>query len=97
MAEIKILSKAEVHFEVVLKLSEEEARALDAIVGYGPDRFVEWFYKNLGKHYLKPHEQGMRSLFDTCRKELGYRLHDIKAMREAINNGKAKLNQHLST
>lgn len=68
MSEIK--SKASITGQVVLILSEEEARALDAIVGYGPKLFVEWFYKTHGKHYLKPHENGMVSLFDTCRQEL---------------------------
>lgn len=93
MAEVKILSKVEMNFEVLLKLSEDEARALDAIVGYGPDKFVEWFYKNLGKHYLKPHEQAMRSLFSTVRQELGFRFHDIDKIRKSIKEGTIKLNQ----
>lgn len=93
MADIQILSKTEMHFNVLLKLSEVEARALDAICGYGADRFVEWFYKNLGKHYLKPHEDGMRSLFDTVNNQLRFRFHDIDEIRKAIKDGKAKLNQ----
>jgi hypothetical protein len=97
MAEVKILSKVEMSFDVLLKLSEEEARALEAIVGYGPDQFVKWFYKNLGKHYLKPHEDAMRSLFSTVRQELGFRLHDINEVKKAISEGKAKLNQPIST
>jgi len=96
MAEIKILSKVEMNFEVLLKLSEEEARALEAIVGYGADKFVEWFYKNHGKHYLQPHEKGMRSLFSTCRQELGFRFHDIDAIRKSIREGKTKLNQPIA-
>jgi len=96
MAEIKILSKVEMHFEVLLKLSEEEARALDAICGYGPDVFVKWFYTNLGRHYLKPHEDAMRSLFSTVQKEISSRLYDIEQVRRSIKEGKAKLNQPIS-
>lgn len=93
MAEIKILSQVKPEFNVLLKLSEEEARALEAIVGYGPDKFVEWFYKNLGKHYLKPHENGMRSLFATVRKELSHRLYDIDNIKKSITDGVVKLNK----
>lgn len=48
-----------------LMLSEVEARALEALAGYGADAFLEVFYKHMGKHYLQPHESGLRSLFDS--------------------------------
>ena len=56
--------------EVVLVLSESEARALEAISGYSFESFLEFFYKNLGKHYLEPHEAGLRSLFQSAQREL---------------------------
>ena len=52
MNKVKTNSKIEVN--VVLTLTEEEARALKNITVYGNKPFLEWFYKNLGKHYLKP-------------------------------------------
>lgn len=43
--------------------TEAEARALEALVGYGIEPFLQVFYTHLGKHYLQPHEAGLRSLF----------------------------------
>lgn len=82
---IQVKSSATVAFEVKLILTEGEARALDAICGYGPDEFVKWFYKNLGKHYLQPHEKDMRSLFATVRTEMGNKLSLIDKAKKAIS------------
>lgn len=57
--ESKLMTDTKVECYVHLVLTEDEARALEAICGYGPDKFVEWFYRNHGKHYLKPHEKGI--------------------------------------
>jgi len=56
--------------DVSLKLNEAEVRALDALAGYGTDSFLKVFYEHMGKHYMQPHEAGLRSLFDTIRSEL---------------------------
>lgn len=86
----KIRSASEINGRVVLDLTEEEARALDAIVGYGPKLFIEWFYKTHGKHYLKPHENAMRSLFETLRSELPKHLNNFDKARRVFNqNGTA--------
>ena len=79
-----IKSAGTITLEIVLKLSEIEARALDTISGYGDKAFLEVFYKHLGKHYLEPHEKGVQSLFDTIRKELPQHLRDVDTAREAI-------------
>lgn len=50
---------------VTICLSEEEARALDALAGYNVNEFLEVFYANMGKAYLEPHEAGLRSLFES--------------------------------
>lgn len=52
---------------ITLRLSEAEAAALDAIVGYGVDPFLKVFYEQLGKSYLQDHEAGLRSLFESVR------------------------------
>lgn len=80
-----VTSSANISGRVYLELTENEARALDAIVGYGADEFVKWFYKNLGTHYLKPHEQAMRSLFEKCRSELPRHFKAFDTAREAFN------------
>lgn len=86
MAEIKLKSATQVDIKIHLVLSEDEARALEAICGYGPDQFVKWFYKNLGKFYLQPHETAMRSLFDTVRSELPKQLRKADEVKKTLNN-----------
>lgn len=63
----KIEGRPGVTMNVTIVLSESEAAALDAIVGYGDDAFLEVFYNHMGKSYLKPHEEGLRSLFRSVR------------------------------
>jgi hypothetical protein len=46
-----------------LQLNDEEVAALDALVGYGIESFLNVFYEKLGRAYLEPHEGGLRSLF----------------------------------
>jgi len=41
------------------------------------------FYKYMGEHYLKPHEDGLRSLFDS-RENLLKQLHKIKNARKEL-------------
>jgi len=54
--------------KIFLELTEGEAMALDAICGYGSKPFKEWFYRNLGQHYLKPWEKHLDPLFEKARK-----------------------------
>lgn len=62
-----IKQKTEVKHTFTLELTESEMMALDGLCGYGVDPFLELFYKNLGSHYLKPYEDGCRSLFSKVR------------------------------
>lgn len=66
----RLFQRARVETTVGILLSEEEIRALDALVGYGIKPFLAAFYEKLGKHYMQPHEAGLRSLFDTIDKEV---------------------------
>lgn len=66
----KVASKSKMEFVISVEVTEEEARALEAIVGYGTKAFLECFYKHMGEHYLKPHEEGVYSLFDTISREI---------------------------
>jgi hypothetical protein len=63
-------STSNMDFGVILKLSEKEAKALEAITVYGTKEFLETFYKYLGETYLKPHEEGLKILFETIKTEL---------------------------
>ena len=80
MAEIK--SSSQMDFQVTLKLTEIEARALEAIVGYGAKEFLNCFYEHLGKHYLQPHETGVISLFSTIKDELPKHLYRFDKCRK---------------
>lgn len=81
---MKATSNSTMGFEVYLQVSEVEARALDALVGYGYDDFLKVFYQHLGKHYMQPHEAGLKSLFETVRAEIPKHLSRIDKTREAF-------------
>lgn len=68
--EARLMQRPRVEVDVLVKLTMEEIRALDALRGYGIKPFLEVFYKHMGKAYLEPHEAGLRSLFDTIGSEL---------------------------
>jgi hypothetical protein len=75
-------STSNMEFGVIIKLSEKEARALEAITLYGTQPFLDTFYKNLGKHYLGEHEEGLRLLFETLKNELPFHLGKFDEIRE---------------
>lgn len=84
--ETKIKSSAQLEGKVLLILTEQEARALKNITVYGHEYFTKWFYKNLGKHYLKPHEQGLISLFETINAELPKHLKKFDEAKKIFQN-----------
>lgn len=53
--------------KIYLELTPGEAAALGAIVGYGHKPFLEWFERNLGKHYIAPYRNHLESLFNKAR------------------------------
>ncbi len=75
--------QTEVNAKIYLELTEGEAKALAAICGYGPSEFINWFYRNLGKHYLKPYESAVKTLFDKARK-LDQAVNQVVNAREQI-------------
>lgn len=62
-----ITQKTKITHTFTLELTESEMLALDGMMGYGADEFLKVFYQYLGKHYLHPHEAGVRSLFSKVR------------------------------
>ena len=81
----KLIVKPKLDLNVALELNEEEIRALEALVCYGTDPFLEVFYKNMGAAYLKPHEKGLRSLFESIKLNLPSIIDRIKAARKVFN------------
>lgn len=77
---IKIDTKVEVN--ITITLTEEEARALNAITIYGNTAFLKVFYEHLGKNYLQPHERGLIDLFSKIQSSLPENLKRINKVRE---------------
>lgn len=76
----------------IIQLDETELAALDALAGYGDDAFLEMFYKHLGKHYMTPHEAGLRRLFANIRQVAPRALSDLHTARQLMRQNKeAKL------
>lgn len=63
------MSKIEIKVEtkITLELTVGEAGALQAICGYGPDRFLHWFKETHGKYYVTPYQGHVKSLFEKGR------------------------------
>lgn len=80
----RISNRTRVHFTVTMQLDEEQARALDALVGYGVDSFLDCFYEGLGRGYLEPYEAGLRRLFAAVGEEVSPELYRIDAARKAL-------------
>ena len=78
----KVNSTSQMEFNVVLKLTEQEASALHAITVYGSKEFLNTFYEKLGKSYLEPFSSGLVSLFDNINKELPKHLTKFKNTRK---------------
>lgn len=74
--------------DLVLKFTicEEEARALDALAGYGDDAFIAAFYEKLGKAYMDNHEQGLRSFLKGVRSFVPPALSKVDKARAAFES-----------
>ena len=66
----RLTQRPTLEVDVNLRLTMAEVQALEALAGYGVASFLKVFYEYMGKHYLQPHEAGLRSLFDTVQSEL---------------------------
>ena len=82
MAELK--SNPKITVNISLDLTEAEARALDALAGYDVEKFIEFFYKSMGRSYLEKYEHGLRSLFESARATLPGILDRIDKARKAF-------------
>lgn len=81
----KITLKPQLDVQIHLTLNEAEARALDALIGYGDDAFFKAFAEKLGEHYMKPHEQACRQFFKEARPLLIGALAQLDAARSVFS------------
>lgn len=82
MAGVKSTGRITVNIQ--LDLTEAEARALKELTVFGTDTFLETFYAGLGKSTLHAQEEGLRSLFETIKKELPQHLNRADQARRAL-------------
>jgi len=80
----KFVLQPSVKFEIVVTLTETEARALEALAGYGVDAFIEHFYVHLGRSYMEPHEQGLRTFLTSVQESMAHQLHKVDNSRQAL-------------
>jgi hypothetical protein len=76
-----------------LKLDESQIEALECLTSYhgGVDKFFEVFYKEMGRHYLEPHEAGLRKLFDNVSENARPALEAAKMARKDLAEYKTYL------
>lgn len=79
-----ITPKPTITVDVEFVVDEVEARALDALVGYGDDAFVTAFYEHLGKAYMEKYEAGLRRFLTSIRAQMPGVLGRIDAARKAF-------------
>lgn len=81
--------KPQVTVTATLTLDHQEIAALDALAGYGTDEFLKVFYGKLGEAYLRPHEAGLRSLFETVRGDAARVLASVRDAEQVLKAGRA--------
>ena len=82
---IQSTAKANVAFTINFELTVKEAKALEAIAGYGVDAFLEIFYPKLGKHYLQANEADFRALLVKIQSSLPNEIAKIDKATAAIS------------
>jgi hypothetical protein len=75
----------DISFEIKIVINEEEARALDALAGYGADEFISKFYNFLGEYYMKPHEEGLRTFLSSIQNRMPMELRKIDNARKDVS------------
>jgi hypothetical protein len=77
----KIFQHPKIELNLTFVINEEEARALDAMVGYGYDSFIKCFKENLGKSYMNGHEE---EFFESIRNFVPGYLEKLEQVKKSI-------------
>lgn len=80
--------KSGVKVSITFEVDEEEARALDALAGYGDDSAIAAFYAGCGRHYLQPHERGLRKFLSEVREAVSPVLNEADRLRGVLRDAK---------
>lgn len=82
----KSVTRPRISVTITVEITEEEARALDALAGYGADAALEAFYAGCGKSYLQPYEKGLRSFLSSIQKEVAPAISEVDRARTLLSN-----------
>lgn len=82
----KVEADIKVQIELTSRISftEVELRALEGIFGYGPEAFIDGFYRQCGSAYVRPYEAGIRSLHEKVLPDLREALRKIDMIRNRL-------------
>lgn len=81
----KITADPRVDVRITFVVDEAEARALDALAGYGDDAFIKVFYDHLGKAYMRDHEAGLRKFLSSIRDVVNPSLASLDRARKVFD------------
>lgn len=81
-----IVERANIDLQCNFLINEAEARALDAMAGYGDDAFVKAFYEGLGEAYMRRHEKGLRHFLKSVREFIPPILTKLDRARKAFTD-----------
>ena len=79
---MKIEEQPKLDLDITFRVNEAEARALEAMMGYGFDAFIKVFKVHLGRSYIEEHERALRKFFEEGRPALLSALSKIDEARK---------------
>lgn len=86
-------AKVDVQMNITLTLTIEEAKALNAIAGYGTKPFLDLFYEKMGKHYLQPQEKDFILFLEKCQYQIPKEISKIERAKKGIIDALAILRE----
>lgn len=89
-------ANAQMSFTVTLELTEDEARAMEALASYNHPKVLEVFYKHLGEHYMKPHAKGFLSVLAHFNENIPFWLKKIDDSRDVFNGRKVAKHKEIA-
>ena len=80
----RVTNSLSVEFTTTITLTEMEIHALEALVGYGADAFLELFKKTCGVSYIRGAEDGIKTLFHTIARDVAPVHKEIQEAKKAL-------------
>ncbi|AMX93762.1 MULTISPECIES: hypothetical protein [Mesorhizobium] len=94
---MSVRTTATLTFGASITLNETEVRALEAMIGYGADAFLKVFKEKLGEHYIRDHQEGVRSFFKAVGRDVLPALRDIDEARKDLQKAAEKRAEAIKT